>query len=136
MKRINVKWFEVIGLALLLIAFGWQCWEENATQTMTEGYLYETNEKLIAIWEGVYDGALHSDHYDGNTVVSTNFDAINESFRYWGQVQEEMSTLHKQRNIIFWIRAVLYVLGSIMIIIAKIPRQMTVEQEEKTISKQ
>ena len=54
---------EPIGLALLLVAFEWQCWEEHATQMKYEGYIYELDKKLTNIWDAVYDEALHSDRY-------------------------------------------------------------------------
>lgn len=68
-----IRWFEPIGLALLLAAFGWQCLDEHSKQMKMEGYLYETNEKLVAIWEGVYDEALYSDRYKGKPTFFYGF---------------------------------------------------------------
>lgn len=118
-----VRWFEPIGLFLLLIAFGWQCMDEHSQQMKMEGYLYETNEKLVAIWNGVYDEALHSERYNGNATVAVNYDALNNHIKYWNEVKKEMSTLEKQSNLFSLIRVVLYVLGSILIIAAKWPKK-------------
>ena len=63
------KWLEPIGLFMLLLAFGWQCIEERTDQMKVESYFYEMNEKLIAIWSGIYDEALHSERYDGKAMV-------------------------------------------------------------------
>ena len=41
------KWFEPIGLALLLVSYGWQCFEEHSTQMKIEGYFCEINEKML-----------------------------------------------------------------------------------------
>lgn len=123
-KHISLfHWFEPLGLAFLLFSFGWQCLEEHSTQMKNEGYMLEMNEKLIALWEATYDEALHSERYNGNTMVAVNYDALNSSFKYWNQVQEEMLTLEHQESLFFSLRILLYVIGSIMIIYAKIPKK-------------
>ena len=96
--------------------------DEHSNQMRMEGFLYETNEKLVSIWEGVYDEALHSDRYKGEATVYVTYDALHSSFKDWNEVKKGMTTLEAQYNIFFWIRVVLYVLGSIMIIAAKWPR--------------
>ena len=123
-----VRWFEPIGLILLLVAFGWQCLDEHSQQIKMESYLYETNEKLVAIWEGVYDEALHSERYNGNTTVSVNYDVLDKNFKYWNEVKNGMSTLDKQSDFFSLIRVVLYVLGSILIIVAKLPKKIEQRQ--------
>lgn len=117
------RWFEPIGLFLLLAAFGWQCLDEQSQQMKIEGYLYETNEKLLAIWEGVYDEALHSERYNGKATVVVNYDAVNDHFKDWNEVKMGMSTLEKQSDLFFLIRVMLYALGSILIIAAKWPKK-------------
>lgn len=128
MTKKIIRWFEPIGLALLLAAFGWQCLDEHSNQMKMEGYLYETNEKLVAIWEGVYDEALHSDRYKGKATVAVNYDVLNTQVKDWNQVKKEMATLDRQANMFFWIRIVLYGLGSIMIIVAKWPKRVEIRQ--------
>lgn len=118
MKKLK-RWFEPIGLAFLLAAFGWQCMDEHSQQMKMEGYLFETNEKLMAIWEGVYDEALHSDRYKGKATVAVNYDALNGHIKDWNQVKVDMANLDSQANQFFWIRVVLYGLGSLLIIVAK-----------------
>lgn len=118
-----IRWFEPVGLLLLLAAFGWQCMDEHSNLMKMEGYLCETNEKLIAIWDGVYDEALHSDRYEGNATVIVNYDALNAHIKSWNQVKKEMETLDKQANLFFWIRVSLYVFGSMLIIVAKKPER-------------
>ena len=128
MTKKIIRWFEPIGLALLLAAFGWQCLDEHSNQMKMEGYLYETNEKLVAIWEGVYDEALHSDRYKGKATVAVNYDVLNTQVKDWNQVKKEMATLDRQANMFFWIRIVLYGLGSIMIIVAKWQKRVEIRQ--------
>ncbi len=83
--------------------------------------MLETNEKLIAIWEGIYDEALHSERYHGSTTVAVNYDALNTSVKYWNQVKEEMATIDNQESLFFNIRILLYVVGSFLVISSKIP---------------
>jgi len=120
MKKI-VRWLEPIGLAFLLVSFGWQCLEERTSQMENEGYLLEMNEKLISIWEGIYDEAVHSDRYNGKTMVFVDYDALNATIRDWSQMKKELSTIDRQANQFFWIRVVLYCIGSGCIILSKWP---------------
>lgn len=46
MRNKVVRWFEPLGLLLLLAAFGWQCWEEYSNQTKVKGYIYELSHML------------------------------------------------------------------------------------------
>lgn len=121
-----VRWLEPMGLFFLLAAFGWQCMDEQGGQMKIEGYLYETNEKLITIWEGVYDEALHSDRYNGKATVTVNYDVLNSQVKDWKKVKEEMAMLEEQSNLFFRIRVALYVLGSVCIIVSKWPPQRIV----------
>lgn len=117
----NNRWLEPIGLALLLVAFGWQCWEEQANQMKMDGYFYEMDQKLGAIWMGIYDEALHSNRYHGQATVSTNYDVINARIQDWGQIQDSFSLLEKQTSFFFWARIVMYCIGSFCVILAKWP---------------
>ena len=121
-KRIK-SWLEPIGLALLLFAFGWQCWEEQSNQLKMDGYFYEMDQKLGAIWMGIYDEAIHSDRYQGQAMVSTNYDVINSRIPDWGQIQDSFSLLDKQTSFFFWARFVMYCIGSLCVIIAKWPME-------------
>lgn len=124
MNRYRIKhFFEPIGLALLLFAFGWQCMEEHTYQMKYEGYIYELNQNIMSIWSGVYDEALHSDRYKGEAMVWVNYDVINRSMNDWGQIQEEFKQINKQESFFFWSRVVLYILGSSLIILGKWPQK-------------
>lgn len=124
MNRYRIKhFFEPIGLALLLISFGWQCMEERTYQMKYEGYIYELNQNIMSIWSGVYDEALHSDRYKGEAMVWVNYDVINRSMNDWGQIQEEFKQINKQESFFFWSRVVLYLLGSSLIIWGKWPQK-------------
>lgn len=118
-----IRWFEPLGLSLLLFAFGWQCLQEQASQLKTEGLLLETNEKLISIWSAEYDEALRSERYTGKSVTSVNYDALNESIKYWDDIKKEQTTVSNQESFFFWMRVVLFIIGSALIIISKLPHR-------------
>ena len=115
------KWFEPIGLLLLLFSFGWQCFEEYSSEKRVESYTYEINEKLMTIWAAEYDEALRSDRYTGEKMISVNYDVIDKNVKDWNTIQEELTVVSKQRNISFYVRVALYILGSLLICITKLP---------------
>lgn len=124
MSCLKIKPFlEPIGLALLLFAFGWQCLEEHSNQVKYEGYICELNKKLTNIWDGVYDEAIHSERYKGRASVWVNYDSHNQSMGSWEEIQENFDGLNGQSSFCFWMRVVLYVLGSSLVICAKWPQK-------------
>ena len=125
----SIRWFEPIGLLLLLFAFGWQCFEESSSQMKKEYILLETNEKLIAIWAGVYDEALQSDRYHGEAATIVNYDAFNQSIKDWNQIQNDLKDINKQGDIFFCMRVLLYCIGSVLIIVAKLPSKYPLDEK-------
>lgn len=123
MSSYRAKWLEPIGLLLLLLAFGWQCFEEFGRQNQFEGYIYEIDQKLEAIWMSVYDEALHSERYHGDAVTYVNYDSLHASSKDWGQIKNDLEDVSQQVAISFWVRVVLYILGSISVIASKIPNK-------------
>lgn len=119
------RWFEPIGLTFILFAFGWQCLEVHSNQTRIDGYFYDLNNNVNAIWNAVYDEAIVSDRYNGKTVMSVNYDALNEQFKEWQDVKENYSLVEHHARMFFWIRVVLYAMGSVLIIASKIPLEKT-----------
>lgn len=119
-KKIE-RWYEAIGLSLLLFAFGWQCLEDHSSQMKVIGYIGETYETTFAIWEGVYDEALHSDRYKGKRMVSVDYDSLYDYVKDWNKIKKELETIESQENFSFWIRTVFYVIGSVLVILSKMP---------------
>lgn len=114
---------EPIGLLLLLFSFGWQCFEEYSTEKRIDSYAYELNEKLMAIWAAEYDEALKSDRYAGETMITVDYDVLNKNVKDWNIIQEELAVISKQRTIAFYIRLALYILGSLLVCITKLPHK-------------
>lgn len=122
---------EPIGLLLLLFSFGWQCFEAHSSEKRVDSYAYELNEKLLAIWTAEYDEALKSDRYLGETKVTVDYDVLNKDIKDWNKIQKELMTISNQRNIAFYIRLALYVLGSLLICIAKLPQSKHLKNMNK-----
>ena len=120
-----IRWLEPIGLALVLSSFGWQCLEEHSRQTRIDGYFSELNSRVNAIWTAVYDEALDSERYKGETVLSVDYDALNTQFKEWKDANTDYSLVEYQSQLFFRIRVVLYVLGSVLIIVSKFPKEKT-----------
>lgn len=117
----RISWFEPIGLIFLLVAFGLQCWQEHSTQRKTENYCYEIINTQYYIWKGVYDKALDSDQYGGKTMFYLNYDVVDKIIKPWEDVKKELESINKQATNSFRIRIVLYIIGSVLVIISKCP---------------
>ena len=122
--KINI---EVIGLLLLLISFGWQCFEDNSNEAVYEAHILNINEKLDAIWAAAYDEVVHTDRFQTECLRNGNMplfwfnylDANVRTFKDWSSIKEELSVIETQRDFGWTCRVVLYILGSILIMIPK-----------------
>lgn len=94
-----IRWFEPIGLALVLFSFGWQCLEGQSRQTRIDGYFYELNSRVNTIWGAAYDEALDSDRYKGETVLSVDYDALNTQFKEWQDANTDYSLVEHQTQL-------------------------------------
>ncbi len=120
-RKCNSNLLEAIGLLLLLVSFGWQCLESHSESVIMEGYVYELNEKLNYVLMSEYNEAIKdSERYQGNAMTWMNYDDLSKNVTDWQQVQESMGTLKRQKQMFFYIRACLFVLGSIFVIISKL----------------
>ena len=121
---------EPIGLLLLLFSFGWQCFEEHSNNTVYEAHILNLNEKLNAIWDATYDEVVHTERFQnectrqGKTVSYwLNYEDTNRrTFKDWRDTKEEISVVESQRDFGWSCRLVLYILGSVLIIIPKIQK--------------
>lgn len=118
---------EAIGLLLLLISFGWQCFEDNSNEAVYEAHILNINEKLDAIWAAAYDEVVHTDRFQTECLRNGNMplfwfnylDANVRTFKDWSSIKEELSVIETQKDFGWICRVVLYILGSILIMIPK-----------------
>ena len=86
------------------------------------------NEKLNAILSAEYDEIIHTERYqkecqrNGRVVLNWfNYESANQSiFKDWKDTKEELNTIESQRNTGWIFKVILYVIGSIFIILPKI----------------
>ena len=112
---------------LLLISFGWQCFEDNSNEAVYEAHILNINEKLDAIWAAAYDEVVHTDRFQTECLRNGNMplfwfnylDANVRTFKDWSSIKEELSVIETQRDFGWTCRVVLYILGSILIMIPK-----------------
>lgn len=115
------QYLEPVGLVLLLFAFGWQCFEDRANQIKNDGYIYELDKKLQNIWAVEYEEAVNSDRYRGTGAFCANVDSLHTQMKDWSEIQKTFKQVNRQTEFSFNCRALLYLLGSIFVILSKWP---------------
>lgn len=125
-----LKNLEPIGLLLILISFGWQCFEDNSNSSVYESHILNINEKLNAIWAAEYDEVIHTEEYqreyqrEGKIALNWfNYEFANNSiFKDWEETKDDLNVIESQRKTGWICKVILYILGSIFIILPKIKK--------------
>lgn len=113
--------FEIVGLILLLLSFGSECFSQRMEYHRTEGLMLELHEKVDRLWADEYMELTRSDENKTTSSFYMDYNATNESWKYVGsQLNNDFESVVSQSEISGQIRMVLYVLGSILVILSKI----------------
>lgn len=115
-----IKKIEALGLIILLISFGWQIIESNSSSLSREVDLYHINQKIDAIWSVLSAEYIQDHSNETNSYKSVNINAYEKSWMDWGKMKKDKEYLNNQLRIFMWIRILLYLIGSIMIIYPKL----------------
>lgn len=115
-KKMNK--LEEIGLILILIAFGWQVFEEDFDVLSSTTDKYQLHEKLDAIWMLLADEYYEEDEKPFPT-ISTNVKSINNNWKYWSDLAGEKTKINYQSTLISTVRILFYFIGSVFVIIPK-----------------
>ena len=118
MKTIKSKKWEILGLILLLVSFAWQCFEEQSNSARIEQEIYDFQERFFDVLSMEFDAAKFHNNYD-SVLVGIDYDSTWKRILDWDNKRNEESMMAKRARLFFWIRAVLYVFGSIFIIWSK-----------------
>lgn len=116
---------EPIGLIFILFAFGWQCYEESLNSLVYESHILNINEKLNAIWAAEYDEAMHTEKYQKDTIFLhiISYESVDKSiFHDWNKTKKDLHVIESQREIGLVCRFIMYILGSLLVILSKIKR--------------
>ena len=113
--------FEILGLILLLLSFGLECFSQRMEYHRTEGMILELHEKVDRLWADEYMEFTRSDENKTTSSFYMDHNYTNESWKYVGsQLNNDFESVVSQSEISGKIRIVLYVLGSILVILSKI----------------
>jgi hypothetical protein len=100
-----------------------------------EANLYQTHEKLDAIWHVISDD--YSKRYEDELTShsSTNFESLLKDWKYWEEMKKEKESVHKQYKVAFQIRVIRYIFGSLLIFFPKLlsdtkKNEVTIRNEE------
>ena len=55
--------------------------------------------------------------------VHADYGPLSASMKDWNMIQEDFNQLHSQANFFFWVRVLLYLLDSNLLILAKWPQK-------------
>ena len=117
--------FEAIGTLLLLVSFGWQCFEDNSNDAFFEAHMYDINEKLDAIWFAEYNEVMDTKGFSTfrDNKLPFNYDYYyitnKKTFNDWNSKKNEFSTIEAQKDFGWKCRVLLYIVGSILTMIPK-----------------
>ena len=79
------KRFQIIGLSLLLVAFGWECFSQTLFDNKTESLLAELHHKIDILWECEYADFTKSPQ---NTTTSNMLVDMNMTNRQWKSYEQ------------------------------------------------
>jgi hypothetical protein len=107
-----LKYLEVVGLFLLLIAFGWEIFERKTEEIANGGEWFIVNQKLDQMWgaEKALCETVKCDQFKGSIYI--NFD----SWPQWTQLED----VKEQHECFQLFRIALYIIGSMLVIGGKI----------------
>jgi len=116
---VRSQFLEIIGLLLLLIAFAAQCLQSNREAAKYWSFAYEINQQLFSIHSLIYNDALKQDYYKGDSQFKIDEGSYHPSNYDWNRIVETNEKLGKETSISFIFYAILYVIGSVLVIIGK-----------------
>ncbi len=117
--KINNSKIEGIGLILLLLSFGWQAFQQDISDLAKDQQDYQIHEKLDNIWNVITDMYTHSSSNTSNASTKVNIEAALENWKLYGNILSERTTVEYQAKLFLTIQIILYILGSICLIIPK-----------------
>ena len=101
------KKLEIIGLSLLLFAFGW------------ESLLVELHHKTDILWESKYADFTQNANNTTSSIAFVDMNMTNGQWKSYEQIREDFSMSDEQEDFGQMARIVMYISGSICVILAK-----------------
>lgn len=110
---------EAIGLLFVLIAFGWQIFEEELNILSGNTDKYQLHEKIDAIWNINSAIYTHSEFNKSGAIADINYPHIAEKWKDWEKLKSEKELVDSQGKYFGIIRIIIFAIGSMLIIYAK-----------------
>lgn len=126
MKNFNSK-IEGWGLILILLGFGWQVFQGDLNDLASEQRDFQIHEKLDDTWILLGDIYTHSKSNNTTVLTTANYEVIDKNWKYWSSLKAERERVEFQSTVFLIIQFLLYVTGSILIIIPKFRKEKTSE---------
>lgn len=115
------KYFEPIGLLLLLFSFCFNCEQNHLENNKIQGYYYDTYHKIESIWYAEYDKAVIDGRISTPNHSRLEYESADRQFEEWTtHMRSHYEQLDKQISYFSVIWKIMYILGSILIIKAKL----------------
>lgn len=126
--KLNYKKLEGYGLILILFSFGWQMLETDLSNLSTDVDKYQIHEKLDKIYMITADIYSQSELNKSGTHTSADFSNIVGNWKYWEKLNTEKETVNWQLKWTLYIRSLIFIIGSIMLILPKFKTDLPYEK--------
>lgn len=116
---------EALGLILLLFSFGWECVEDYNDRSFDDTWRYDTSAVIDVICSSEMDEAFHNeDRSKGhNTLYVVNYDDAFQQYNSHNYADTFNQRNNNTIDISAYIRIVLYVIGSVLVIVSKLEKK-------------
>ena len=113
------KRLQIIGLSLLLVAFGWECFSQTLFDNKTEALLAELHHKIDILWECEYADFTKSPQNTTTSNMLVDMNMTNRQWKSYEQIRADFELSDEQEEFGQMARIILYISGSICVILAE-----------------
>ena len=83
------KKFQIIGLSLLLVAFGWECFSQTLSDKKIESLLAELHHKIDMLWECEYAEFTQSSQNTTTSIALVDMNLTNKQWKPYEQIRAD-----------------------------------------------
>lgn len=96
------KKFEIIGLSLLLVAFGWECFSQTLSDNKVESLLTELHHKIDMLWECEYAEFTQSPQNTTTSIALVDMNMTNRQWKSYEQIRADFELSDEQEEFGQW----------------------------------
>jgi len=131
MNTKSLNRLEGLGLIVILGSFLWQLIETDLRNVEQETEYYRLHEKIDNFWS-VYANDYANRNPTSGVLTRTDFKYIFDKWKIYSESLKENRELSSQIQISTWIRVVLFVIGSVLLIIPKFQKMSLASEPKRT----